>query len=80
VTRVREALNLIIREYEKASLNPDYNSPHEGLGFLLEEVNELQDEVFKKAPDYAAIELEAAHVAAVAMRIIAGVCLKARGQ
>lgn len=53
---------------------PEYNSAHEGLGLLAEEVSELSAEVFKREGerDTAAMRSEAIDVAVVALRIAAG--------
>ncbi|HSR79066.1 MAG TPA: hypothetical protein VLN57_21010 [Xanthobacteraceae bacterium] len=61
---------------------PPYNSAHEGLGVLLEEVKELQDHVFMKQADrdLDAMYKEAIQVAAVALRFAAELCTEERGR
>jgi NTP pyrophosphatase (non-canonical NTP hydrolase) len=55
---------------------PRYNSAHEGLGVLLEEVRELEAHVFRKQKDrdLAAMRKEAIQVAAVAIRFADECC------
>ena len=61
---------------------PTYNSAHEGLGVLLEEVKELKDHVFTKQQDrdLHAMRREAIQVAAVALRFAAELCTEERGR
>jgi len=51
-----------------------YASPHEAIGVLIEELDELKEEAFRRAPDLARLREEAAQVAATAARIIADLC------
>lgn len=79
IDAVRDALN----EARAADANwPPYNSAHEGLGVLLEEVDELQRHVFvkQKDRDVAAMRKEAIQVAAVALRFAADVCNETAGR
>jgi NTP pyrophosphatase (non-canonical NTP hydrolase) len=72
------ALNKINEEFIKAEKkHPPFTSAHEGYGVLMEEVEELFEEIRKREEnrDYEAMAEEAAHVAAVAMRLIVHVCL-----
>lgn len=61
---------------------PTFNSAHEGLGVLLEEVKELKDHVFTKQKDrdLHAMRKEAIQVAAVALRFAAEMCTEERGR
>jgi len=68
-----EALSSIILEHSKAiKLYPPFASAHEGYAVILEELTELQTEVFKNPArrDYTAMRKEAIHVAAMALRFI----------
>jgi len=47
-----------------------FNSAHEGYAVLLEEVRELEQEVFKKYRDTRALRKEAVQVAAMAIRFL----------
>ena len=51
-----------------------YASPHEAIGVLIEELDELKEEAFRRAPDLARLREEAAQVAATAARIITDLC------
>lgn len=55
---------------------PPYNSAHEGLGILLEEMRELELHIFLKPAhrDLAAMRREAIQVAAVALRFASECC------
>ncbi len=55
---------------------PAFNSPHEGYAVLLEEVTELQAEVFKKKEkrDLENMRKEAEQVGAMAIRFIQDCC------
>lgn len=53
---------------------PRFNSGHEGYAVLLEEVRELEREVFRKDVDPQALRKEAKQVAAMALRFIGDVC------
>jgi len=61
---------------------PTYNSAHEGLGVLIEEVKELKDHVLtkKKDRDLSAMRRQAIQVAAVALRFAAELCTEERGR
>lgn len=72
-----QAVSDVDTEATEATLKwPRYNSAHEGLGILLEEVHELQHHVFTRqgARDLAAMRKEAIQVAAVALRFAAECC------
>ena len=57
---------------------PPFNSAHEGYAIILEELEELKAEVFKKQEDrsYPAMKHEATQVATMALRFILDVCEK----
>jgi len=77
---IEDALRLIQTEYQSAISNyPPFASAHEGYAVLLEEVMELQAEVFKnhKTRDYTAIKKESVQVAAMALRMLIDVSPKA---
>ena len=48
--RADKAISLIIREFARAtSMNGAFHSAHEGYAVILEELDELKEEVWKKA-------------------------------
>jgi hypothetical protein len=66
-------------EMKKAiAANPPFHSAHEGYAVILEELDELKEEVWKKkkARDYRNMHAEAIQVAAMAIRFICDVCLE----
>lgn len=72
-----EALSEVTEEiYAAVSSYPPFNSAHEGMGVLREEVDELWDEVKVKQGkrDIAAMRHEACQVAAMAIRFMAEIC------
>ncbi|HHW14485.1 MAG TPA: hypothetical protein GXX28_06095 [Firmicutes bacterium] len=76
--RVRRALELVAREYLRAtSLNGPFASAHEGYAVLLEEVDELKAEVWKspRKRDPEAMLKEAVHAATMGLRFVVDVCL-----
>jgi hypothetical protein len=80
--RSREEI-LAAEELEKAQTNwPPFNSAHEGLAVLLEEVDELKAHVWtnQKKRDLEAMYKEAIQVAAMAMRFAQEVCNEERGR
>jgi len=67
----------IVDGFDRARrLHPPFNSAHEGFAVLLEEVEELKAEVFKKheARSKELMENEAIQVAATAMRFAFDIC------
>lgn len=69
----REKLTLILaevfEEVQKAiNKHPPYNSPHEGYGVILEELDELWDEIKPDRGKSLAARNEAKQVAATAIR------------
>ncbi|MDA8178332.1 MAG: hypothetical protein M0T69_02160 [Deltaproteobacteria bacterium] len=76
--RADKAIALIIREFAQAtSMNGAFHSAHEGLAVILEELDELKEEVWKKARnrDPDAMIKEAKQVGAMAMRFLVDVAL-----
>ncbi len=72
---VKDALGLILSEARRAALkHPPLRSPHEEFAVLLEEVDELKDEVWKRDRDVGAMRAEAVQVGAMALRFIIDVC------
>ena len=71
-----EALYFVIDEYVAAIKKyPERrNSAHEALAYILEEVRELEQEVFKRQGDMDKMRMEAAHVVVTALRFITEVC------
>ena len=70
-----DAVLEVIREFNRASsLHPPFNSAHEGYAVLLEEVDELKAEVWKRHHDPERMRKEAIQVAAMALRFLADVC------
>ena len=66
---IEETVLLVLKELTRAQKKfKPFNSPHEGLGVVLEEYDEFKDEI--KANNTKAACQEAAELAAVAMRFI----------
>jgi len=65
----------IADELDRArNFHPDYHSAHEGYAVILEELDELWDEVKKKAASKGRMREEALQVAVTAIRFIQDVC------
>ena len=79
IALIDQQVKLVVNELMEAERHyPSFHSPHEGYAVLLEEVRELEAEVFK-GPRYRtrkAMQHEAIQVAAMAVRFL--LCL-ARG-
>lgn len=76
-SRAIAALREILREYLSAARkHKPYNSAHEGFAVLLEEVDELKAEVWRRDRDLSAMRAEAIQVASCALRFITDVCDK----
>ena len=77
MNRIVEAFREVEAEYHEASANfPPFNSAHEGYAVILEEVRELEKEVFKnkKRRDVGKMREEAIQVGAMALRFVVDVC------
>lgn len=71
--KAEQALDAIIQEYDRATqLNGSFHSAHEGYAVILEELDELKEEVWKKASkrDVEAMMKEAIQVGAMALRFL----------
>lgn len=76
-TRDEIAVSLAVREFCRAKVEyGSFASAHEGFAVLLEEVDELKAEVWKREDkrDKAAMLQEAIQIAAVALRFAVYVC------
>jgi len=70
------AIKAVISEYERAtSLHPRLHSPHEAYAVILEELDELKAEVWKRhgLRDKQNMQMEAIQVAAMAIRFLVDV-------
>ena len=68
-----KAIELIVEEFDKATAaNGAFNSAHEGYAVMLEELDELWDEIKKKASqrDMEKLKKEAVQVAAMGFRFL----------
>lgn len=71
------ALNLISVEYKNAIQNHSpFNSAHEGYAVILEELDELKAEIWKKNKqrDMDKLRAEAVQVGAMALRFLTDIC------
>lgn len=72
-----KAVQLIIEEYGRATeTNGPFHSAHEGFAVILEELDELKAEVWKKDAerDYGKMIEEAVQIGAMALRFLADIC------
>ncbi|MBF0410941.1 MAG: hypothetical protein HQM10_26590 [Candidatus Riflebacteria bacterium] len=71
---LNHAIELLVARYEESNIKhpKPYNSYHEGLGLLLEELHELQEQIFRKEADQnpAKIQHEACDCANVAIKMM----------
>lgn len=75
--RVSHALNETYVELQNAvKLFGPFNSAHEAYGVIMEEVRELEIEIFKnqRSRNMSAMRTEACQVAAMAMRLMVDLC------
>jgi hypothetical protein len=75
----QETLLRIVQEYREATwLHGSFNSAHEGYAVILEELDELKAEVWKKRADrdIKLMRKEAIQVGAMALRFIMDVCIQ----
>jgi len=73
------AMDAILKEFNDASASHSaFHSAHEGYAVILEELEELWEEVMKKAGQRSTREMagEAKQVAAMAMRFMVDMCLE----
>lgn len=63
-------LDLVNAISEAEQRYKEYNSPHEGFAIILEEVDELKEEVWKKHHDEWRMYKEATHIAVTAVRFM----------
>lgn len=79
---VDELILEVMDELDRADVWPPMNSPHEGYGVLMEEVDELWTwiKTKQKNRDLAAMRREAIQVAAMAVRFAHDVCDEQRGR
>lgn len=71
--------NDAIKELNRATeMNGPFASAHEGYAILLEEMDELKEEIWKKAKlrDKNKMRTEAIQIAAMAIRFVVDVCEK----
>jgi hypothetical protein len=80
MTDAEMGIHLIATEFSRATAsNGAFNSAHEGYAVILEELDELKEEVWKKASkrDPANMVKEATQVGAMALRFLIDVALPA---
>ena len=53
-----------------------FSSPHEALGVLYEEYNEVKDEIFKHVVDRQKLQIEAVQLGAMCIRLILDCCIQ----
>lgn len=71
------AVNNVISELASARQKfPAFNSGHEGYAVILEEMEELKEEVFRKDQSQETMRVEAMQVAAMGIRFMIDVCGK----
>jgi len=74
---INEAIHEIISEYTMAvACHKKFNSAHEGYAVLLEEMDELKEQVWKKKEgrDMDKMRREAVQVGAMALRFLTDTC------
>ncbi len=77
MTQTAELANEVVNELATAgSKFGKFNSAHEGYAVILEEVDELKEEIWKKRKDRdkGAMRAECIQIAAMALRFIEDVC------
>jgi hypothetical protein len=73
--RFETAMREVAAEFDAASAqHSSFNSAHEGFAVMLEEMDELKLEVWKRHRDPAAMRAEAVQVAAMALRFLVDLC------
>jgi hypothetical protein len=79
---IDKAIDGVIREYTWACVNhKTFSSAHEGYAVLLEEMDELKAEIWKKKEhrDIDKMRREATQVGAMALRFLTDVCESPKG-
>ena len=79
IEKIDTAVKLILGELSRATeANDTFHSAHEGYAVILEELDELKAEVWKRRVDRDRNKMlqEAVQVGAMAMRFIVDVCLE----
>jgi hypothetical protein len=74
---LEDILDEVLEEVQSATdYNPPFHSSHEGFAVLLEELEELKTEVFKKRGERSHKKMrdEAIQVAAMAVRFVLDIC------
>jgi hypothetical protein len=70
-----EAVMAVVREFARANhIHPQFNSAHEGYAVILEEMDELKAEVWKRNHEPDLMRKEAVQVGAMALRFLVDVC------
>lgn len=69
-----QALLELVSELHESYQHPTWRNPHEGIGVVLEEFEELKAEAFRRSPDKAAMRREAYQLAAMALRFALDIC------
>lgn len=73
--RFEVAIREVASEFDAATAtHGEFHSAHEGFAVMLEEMDELKVEVWKRHRDPAALRFEAIQVAAMALRFLVDVC------
>jgi hypothetical protein len=73
--RFDAALRDVIAEFDRAAVqHGSFHSAHEGFAVMLEEMDELKAEVWKRQRDQTAMRAEAIQVAAMALRFLVDLC------
>ncbi len=81
ISKEELALKDIIGEYQRAvESNDSFHSAHEGYAVILEELDELKEEVWKKKANRVRKKMykEAMQVAAMALRFMVDICYEKR--
>ena len=73
---ISKEIGLIEREYNKAVYKHPgkRHTAHEAYAYILEEVRELEKEVFQQEQDIEKMRIEAAHIIVTAIRFIQDIC------
>ena len=78
--RAKVAISEVCLEFARATqLHPPFHSAHEGYAVMLEEMDELKAEVWRRHRDGPAMRAEAVQVAAMALQFLVDVCKENNG-